>query len=290
MGQALPEVVEDHLKRLYEKSTGEWVSQEGALDRLRDTWAEKDRLFGEQARLLGLEEVETVDSGDERGMLLLTYSGSLVSLGPGSSRWMEYASVKLRTDVPDIIRVDSTRLDAEIGPGKSARFTDGPVKHTSALYRLVACPADLAAREQDTRIREATVFLTNSFVHLNRSLMTGEVPDVEGFTKKDIVAYLARRHDMAQKTIQEILDDYLTTLQAGLLTGRTVPLGKLGRLSLKVTPRRKARLVRNPRSGEEITVPARDACYRPAFKFSAGVKERAESLPLAEGDREEDED
>ena len=287
MKQKIPEQIEAHLTKILEASTDDWSREEGALEKLKTLWLKKDMLFDEQIALLGMEKVDALDRNDPRGMLLLTFSGSLVSLGYGLERWMEYASIKMRNDVPDIIRCDRTSLAEPLYTGKSAGFTAGPLKKTSALFKIVVCREDVSPAEQDKRIREATVFLTNSFVHMNREAtlqMGGEEPDQ--FNKKNIIAYLARKSDVSQDKIRMILDDYTCMLETGLLLGRTVSLGRLGRLSLKLSPRRKARVGRNPKTGEEITIPAKDAHLSPVFRFSSALKERAEQLPLPEESEE----
>ena len=53
-----------------------------SLEMLAEGWREKEQAFTDQAETLGMEHVEvTGDSG--RGFLALTYSGSLVAVGPG---------------------------------------------------------------------------------------------------------------------------------------------------------------------------------------------------------------
>jgi len=291
MDTPFPEIIETHLRSILETTEDDWSREAEAFIKLKAVWLRKDRLFEEQVGLLGMEEVRRLEKNDPRGMLFLTYSGSLVSLGYGEERWMEYASIKLRTDVPDIVRTERTRLAADPVVGSSARFDGGPLKNTSSLFRIMVCPSGVSPAEQDKRIREATVFLTNSFIHLNRDLtlpVNGE--NLQEFDTKHMVSYLAGRHGLSQHKTREILDDYFCLLESGMLLGKTIPLGRLGRLSLRIKPRRKARLGRNPRTGEEITIPAKDAHYSPGFKFTPSLKERTAGLPLPEDYREEDDE
>jgi nucleoid DNA-binding protein len=245
-------------------------------------WVKKERLFSEQARLLGMEPLESVPANDPRAMLLMTYSGSLVSLGYGAGRWLEYASIKIRADVPDVVRTEETGVAGEIRVGSPVRFTGGPVKQTSALHLIVAPSPDVASAEQEKRVREATIFLTDSFVRLHRDLTSGGDADLDRYDKRSVVAYLAKKNGLTRKKVDELLDDYLFLLEAGLLSGRPMPVGRLGRLKLNLKPSRKARLIKNPSTGEEMTIPARDAQYAPSFKFSARVKERAAAVPNPE--------
>ncbi|QEN09741.1 HU family DNA-binding protein [Oceanispirochaeta crateris] len=281
----IPELVKQHLESLFKASGEEWSKSQDAFNKLCSSWEKKERLFSQQINLLDMEEVKTVSKDDPRGMLFLTFSGSLVSLGYGSQRWMEYASIKLRTDVPDIVRCDKTSLADQASYGQSARFDLGPLKHTSALYKIVVCKEDVPVKEQEKRVKEATVFLTNSFIHLNRDLtLPLGSQDADQFNKQNIIAYLARKNALTQEKVREVTDDYISMVETGMLMGKNVSLGRLGRFSLSLKPSRKARIGRNPKTGEEITIPAREAHWSPGFKFSAGSKEKAASMPLPESE------
>ncbi|MDA3958913.1 HU family DNA-binding protein [Oceanispirochaeta sp.] len=284
----IPELVEKHLQSIFQASGDEWAKTEDAFMHLCSSWEKKESLFSEQIRLLDMEELQSISPEDPRGMLFLTFSGSLVSLGYGKERWMEYASIKLRTDVPDIVLCDKTSLAGSTAYGQSARFDRGPLKSTSALYKIVACKAEVPEKEQEKRIREATVFLTNSFIHLNRDLtlpVSGQ--EADQFNKQNIIAYLARKSGLTQDKVREVTDDYISMVETGMLMGKSVSLGRLGRFSLNLKPSRKARLGRNPKTGEEITIPAREAHWSPVFKFSSSSKEKAGSMPLPEPEDED---
>jgi nucleoid DNA-binding protein len=287
MERVLPPEVAGHLEELVASSDEAWAKEQGALSRLGDLWLEKNRLFEEQIGLIGMEFVEKADAEDPRGMILTTYSGSLVALGPGSPRKLEYASIKMRSDVPDVLRNEGVEMTGAAAVGSKASFSGTPLKNTSAIYRIAILPEGLGNDEQEQRIREAMVFLTNSFVHLNRRFTYpgGDAPGQ--FDKKSMTKYLAEAEGLTQKAVTALLDDYAVLLETGMLMGHTVSLGRLGRLSLAVKPARKARMGRNPATGEEILIPAKDAHMAPRIKFSSRIVDRAANLPLedaAEGD------
>ncbi len=71
-----------------------------------------------------MDEVDHLNEDEERAMLLLTYSGSLLSLGCGKVRSMEYASIKLRGDVPDIIKSEKVELTSSLDKGSAAYMKD----------------------------------------------------------------------------------------------------------------------------------------------------------------------
>ncbi len=287
MERSLPPEVAGHLEELVASSEEAWAKESGALNRLEDLWMEKNRLFEEQIDLIGMKFVEKVEADEPRGMILATYSGSLVALGPGSPRRMEYASIKMRSDVPNVLRNEGVELIESPAVGRKASFSGTPLKNTSAIYRIAILPSGLSSEEQEQRIREAMVFLTNSFVHLNRKFTYpgGDAP--AQFDKKSMTKYLAEASGLTQKTVSALLDDYAVLLETGMLLGHTVSFGKLGRLTLVKKPARKARMGRNPSTGEEILVPAKDAYMTPKFKFSSRITERASNLPPDDAAEEE---
>lgn len=275
MSTPIPADVEQHLKSL--------VTENITLDMMKELWIRKDKLFSDQIALLAMDEVDQLDMDEERGILLLTYSGSLISLGCGEKRTMEYASIKLRSDVPHIIKSEDVSLTSPLIRGSVATFQGGQVQNTSSIYKIVLCREGVSVEEQEKRIREATVFITSSFVHLNRDLtLTEGQSSVDMFNKKEMVRYVAGKNGLSMKQTREIIDDYLVMAETGLLLGKAVSLGNLGKLSLKWKPERKARLGRNPATGEEITIPAKEAHYTPSFRFSSAIKERCEQVEYKE--------
>ncbi len=80
-------------------------------------------------------------------------------------------------------------------------------------------------------------------------------------TKAELVAALADKTDLSKKDIQGVLEALRDIAKKEL--GRRGPgelvIPDLVKLQVKLTPARKARKGRNPRTGEEITIPARPA-------------------------------
>ena len=276
----LSATVRAHLERITQSSG--LPDTEESFQKMAAVWLEKKRLFEEQIRALGMVEVERFSAADPRGVLLLTYSGSLVSLGTlkEGRRLVEYASISLRADVPDLLVMAGGGLAADIRVNSEASFTGGKMKSTSSLLKIAVCPAEIGAEEQEKRIREATIFLTNGFVKINRTVLSAgeELPDQ--FTSRAIVSYLARKNEMTQRQVRRVIDDYLTMIETGMLLGERVPLGKIGRLFLRKRPARKARVIVNPATGREMTVAARPEEAVPRISFGRSLKERARRVEL----------
>lgn len=97
----------------------------------------------------------------------------------------------------------------------------------------------------------------------------------ERYTAQTIVKYISEKHDIPRSKAQEIIDDTFDVINAGVIKGERVPVGKFGKLFIKVKPATKERLGRNPLTGEEITIAAKKATKVPKFTFSKSYKELA---------------
>ena len=269
------------------------AGDEAAQERLSGLWLEKFRLFSAQCQALGMEELPSMQADDPRAAIFLSYSGSLITLGPkrGKERWLEYASIKMRTDVPELVRSDKTNLAAEARVDTVAMFEGSALKRSSSLYRIAVCPAGLSPDEQERRVREATVYLTNGFIKLNKTLSLEGADEVDQFTTKAIINYVAKKNGVTQVLARALIDDYLSMIETGLLLGERVSVGKLGGASLRYQAARKARLVKNLKTGQDLLVPAKPAAMVPKFNFSQSVKEKCSSVDpslIGQGDEEDE--
>jgi nucleoid DNA-binding protein len=253
---------------------------------------EKKDLFEAQIRVLGMNEVDIFEKADARPTLLLTYSGSLISLGAesGGKRAVEYASIKLRSDVPNVLNVPETALEQDIRIDSEAVFTEGKIKQTSSLLKITVCNKEIPIEEQEKRIREAMIFLTNSFTRANRRITAqkGETPD--NFTQKSIIRYIASKNNLTQKLTGQIIDDFLFILESGMLLGERVPLGRIGKLFIKKRAARKARVSTIPSTGEEMLIPAKPEMFVPKVSFSKMIKEKTKAVEIEGLESEESEE
>jgi nucleoid DNA-binding protein len=67
-------------------------------------------------------------------------------------------------------------------------------------------------------------------------------------------------------------------IETGMLLGERVSVGKLGSASLRQQSARKARIVKNLKTGDDLLVPAKPAAMAPKFSFSQAVKEKAANV------------
>jgi nucleoid DNA-binding protein len=276
----LPEGIRVHLTGLVRGSG--LPDTEDSLEALARVWLEKKRMFEEQIRALQMQEVGSLAASDPRGALLLSSSASLITVGPldEAGRRVEYASIKLRTDVPHLLVLEGAGLAGDLSLDHEAHFRPGPIESTSALLKIAVCGPEVSREEQEKRLREATIYLTNAFVKINRTLAGPGAEAPEQFNSRSMVIYLARKNRLSQKMIRQILADYHYTLEAGMLLGERVRLGRIGTFFLRKVPARKARVGINPATRERITIKARPEQAVPRVAFSRLLKERARQVAL----------
>ncbi len=95
----------------------------------------------------------------------------------------------------------------------------------------------------------------------------------EKFTASAIIQYIADKNNISKKQAKEIIEDLYDVINAGAMNGQRVPVGNFGKLYVRVKPATKARMGRNPITGEDIKIPAKKATKVPKFVFSKAFKE-----------------
>jgi nucleoid DNA-binding protein len=277
----ITDTIRKHLEEILKNT--ELPQNDESRESIADTWLRKMNAFMAQASSLNFHEADSFPADGINAALFITYSGSLISVGPDRDgrRWAEYASIKQRKDVPDTLVSKETALADDIARDGYIEFTNGPVMKTSPVYRIAVCSDDIHPDEAERRVREATIYLTNAFVKINRTLYPSEEhPDQ--FTSKKMIRFISARHSLTQKQVRDVLEDYFTIAETGILLWERVPFGKMGRLFLKMRPAQKARVGRNPSTGEEITIPAKPEMPAPRVKFSKSFRDRVADAHVPE--------
>jgi DNA-binding protein HU-beta len=103
--------------------------------------------------------------------------------------------------------------------------------------------------------------------------------DSRSYTKTQLIAHLAEAvtnagfGEVSKRQAAAFLDELIAVMIKYAPVGANLP--GLGKLTLKRTPRRPARPGRNPATGEAITIPAKPAGKKLAFRISKVGKEAA---------------
>jgi len=164
----LPDNIQNHLNSVI-KTFG-LDNDEATMARLVQGWNDKEEAFRDQMCNMGMDEAGEFDFEDKRGALALTYSGSLISIGPlvEGDRKVDYTSIGFRQDVPETLTKEGCNLAENMVLDQGIRFLNGPIKQTSPLYKIVVCPEDLSPSDQEDLIEQATTMIIDSFSDINQ--------------------------------------------------------------------------------------------------------------------------
>ncbi|SIP92738.1 hypothetical protein SAMN05920897_101308 [Alkalispirochaeta americana] len=167
----VPKTVQEHLRRITATSglpdTGE------SLELIAQGWLEKRDLFEQRQEEHGLSEVSSFSADEAHGALVLTYSGSLITVGPlaEEGRRVEYTSIGLRQDVPDAATAEATDLTADLAVNDLASFSRGPIHTSSAVFAIALVEEDMDQDEEQELLAGVTQVLARDFVEVNKTLL-----------------------------------------------------------------------------------------------------------------------
>lgn len=167
----IPAEVRDHVKGI--AKTSGLPEGEESIELIAQGWLEKKVAFEEKIEDENMEEVEEFSKDSEVGALVMTYSGSLLTVGPliDGVRTVDYTSIGLRTDVPSSVSNDKSVLDAHISVDSPATFSAGPIKKTSAIFKIAVFIEELPAEEEAEKLSEVTQILAEEFVEVNKTII-----------------------------------------------------------------------------------------------------------------------
>jgi hypothetical protein len=174
MGQifdSLDPFIQEHVRQLM-KPSGLPEGDE-SLESLASAWLEKKDAFEGEVAAQGMEEVDFFAKDEERGALAMTYSGSLVNIGPlvDGKRLCEYSSIGLRKDVPQAATEESCSLESDIESDAPASFTKGPVRKTSPILKIAMFKKSMAPEKEEEKLSEVTQILSDNFVEVNKTVI-----------------------------------------------------------------------------------------------------------------------
>jgi hypothetical protein len=144
-----------------------------AQEKLAEGWLEKMKVFEEKLTSMNMEEVDSLGKDDEDGALALTYSGSIVNIGPlvDGVRDCSYSSIGVRTQVSGSAEDNGSVLKKDVTIDDTIEFNPGPVKSTSKIYKIAVCKGDLSAEEQSENLDKAVTIMEEEFVEVNKTIM-----------------------------------------------------------------------------------------------------------------------
>ena len=173
MGEYLDQIpveIRSHIRQI--TKTSGLPDTDDSLEMIAQGWLEKKERFDRYLSRNSLEEIDVLEKADSRGCLAMTYSGSLLNIGPlrAPGRNVQYVSIGLRKDVPESASQQGSRLHSDVKTGTTVEFADGPVHSTSPVFKIAITSEDLDLDEQERAITRSTEILTREFVKVNKEL------------------------------------------------------------------------------------------------------------------------
>ncbi len=163
--------IREHLKKL--AKTAGLEDNEESLELLAGSWLEKQSAFHEQTKQNEMEETDLLELESGRGALILTYSGSLLTIGPQTEegRLVEYASIGLRQDVPEFIRTQQSVIKANVMKDSPVEFEEGPIKISSPVFAIALASEELDEEAETELLGQVTLMIAEDFVEVNKTLI-----------------------------------------------------------------------------------------------------------------------
>ncbi|HRY79503.1 MAG TPA: hypothetical protein P5117_12275 [Spirochaetia bacterium] len=169
--ETLEPIIQDHIRQI--AKTSGLPAGPDTYEMMADAWLEKKTCFEEALAGNDLEEVSFFGRAEARGALVLTYSGSLLNIGPQVEglRRCEYTSIGMRTDVPASAVEEASVLEADLEADEPARFEKGPIKSSSPVFKIAVAKAKLEAEEEEALLTQVSQGLAEDFVEVNKTVI-----------------------------------------------------------------------------------------------------------------------
>jgi hypothetical protein len=167
----IPLSVKDHIKDI--TRTSGLPNNDDSLELMSEAWLGKMEAYDREIDSHDMEVVSTLDKDDDRGAIVMTYSGSLINIGPQVSgkRTVEYSSIGLRSDVPDTAEHNASILSKDVTVDQEVEFEEGPVSSSSAAFKIAVCPDNFSVEDQEEALSNATMVLSKEFADINKTLI-----------------------------------------------------------------------------------------------------------------------
>ncbi len=140
-----------------------------ALERLVKGWRLKEKIFMKQLKQHQMTLETELEADESRAFLLLSYSGSILGVGPsdaGGSRQLIYAGIGLRKDIPETLVEKCIKLKGPVKLDGEVEFTGGALKKSSPIYKI-ALMGETSSTEQLAQVDNVTRLITREFVTVN---------------------------------------------------------------------------------------------------------------------------
>jgi hypothetical protein len=170
--EKIPVHLHDHLKGLIKAS--KLPDDEETLEKIAKGWLDKLDAFEEETAKQNMEEVQTLEKDNSKGAIVLTYSGSLINIGPLSdgTRNVIYTSIGLRTDAPDRAEKEDSVLGTDVVVDDTVKFSQGPVKSTSKVFKIAVCTGNLSLEQEENNLTQVMTQIEDIMLDVNKTILS----------------------------------------------------------------------------------------------------------------------
>ncbi|HOX91782.1 MAG TPA: hypothetical protein PLC54_02590 [Spirochaetales bacterium] len=163
--------IQDHLKQI--AKTSGLPLNEDSYERMAAAWLEKKSIFEDTIKDRNMVEVAFFGKDEDRGALALTWSGSILNIGPkvDGIRACEYTSIGMRSDVPPAAGEDHSELSADLEIDEPAGFVIGPIKTSSPLFKIAVACDQLEPEEEEALLTQVSQNLAEDFAEVNKTVI-----------------------------------------------------------------------------------------------------------------------
>lgn len=167
----VPDKIKDHLKQLVK--TAGLEDSDDSLESIAQGWLEKKTIFEDEIEKQEMEEIDEGDQNDENGFLVMTYSGSLLNIGPliDGVRKVNYSSIGMRQDVPEKAEKEGSAIEGGLSVDEQVSFSNGPVQKSSPIFKIAIVKEELPPEEEEEKLSMATQVLTENFIEVNKTII-----------------------------------------------------------------------------------------------------------------------
>jgi hypothetical protein len=170
--KSLPEQVRKHLRALTKSAGLDDLAD--ADEQLARGWHAKHQAFRNHTENHEMVTAEYFQSANPGGALAMTFSGSILSVGPivDGGRAVAYASIGIRQDVPQMSISQNVQLTADLKRGESATFDAGSIQQTSPIFAIAIFQRALDPLDEKNALAEITDLLAEQFVAINQETVS----------------------------------------------------------------------------------------------------------------------
>jgi hypothetical protein len=167
----VPAIVQGHIKSIADDM--DVPESDDKLETIAKAWLEKKDVFETKIEEGGMEEVDSLAVDDDSGALALTYSGSLINVGPlvDGKRKIGYTSIGFRTELPNNAEIDDANLKNDLSVDEIAEFENGPVQSTSKLFKVAIFKEEMEAEEEEEALDQVLTVIGEEFVAVNKTIV-----------------------------------------------------------------------------------------------------------------------